>query len=84
MALPSKAVSEDTELLLWRVVCNPFRVGSRVGEVPVAAFDFLPGYFLPALQAEATRRQHDGPVVPVVPSHHDLAMSGNASGCRMD
>ena len=38
-------VSDDTGLVVLRVVCNPFRVGARVGEVPVAARGLPPAIF---------------------------------------
>ncbi|MEI7701586.1 MAG: hypothetical protein WCK86_17435, partial [Planctomycetia bacterium] len=37
--------SDDTGLVVLRVICNPFRVGARVGEVPVAARGLPPAIF---------------------------------------
>jgi hypothetical protein len=39
--------------VLFRVVCNPFRVGARVWEVPVAGVGLATDYSLPALRAES-------------------------------
>jgi hypothetical protein len=36
---------DDTGLLLFRFVCNPFRVGSRLGEISVAALGLPPAIF---------------------------------------
>jgi hypothetical protein len=37
MALTLRAMLEDTEHVLCHFVCNPFRVGLRLGEILVAA-----------------------------------------------
>ena len=37
---------------MYRVVCNPFRVGSRLGAVPGGGVVLAIGYFLAARQAE--------------------------------
>ena len=39
MALTLRAMVEDTGHVLRRFVCNPYRVGSRLGEILVAARD---------------------------------------------
>ena len=55
----SNAMPDGRWFVVFRAVCNPCRVGSRLEEVPVAALGLLRAIFCQALQAEAASGPHN-------------------------